>query len=61
MNIKAVGATLFLAYFIFQIWYAVHNKLWGKFDRTSQMIWGGVLLAILLVAGFIFYVINTTV
>jgi hypothetical protein len=60
MDIKIIGSVLFIGIFGFQVWYAIHTKNWGKFDRTSQIVWGSLILICLVIAGGVFALIHSS-
>jgi hypothetical protein len=48
--LKIVAPLLFVAVFGYQLWHMYHTRNWGKFDKTSMLVWGSLLLVIALVA-----------
>jgi len=39
-----------VAVFGYQLWQTFRTRNWGKFDKTSMLVWGSLLLVIGLVA-----------
>ncbi len=35
--------------FSFMVWQMIRTKNWGKFDKTSMIVWGSLLAVIILV------------
>lgn len=55
-TVTTIGGIVVICIFLFELWHAIHTRNWGKFDKTSMIVWGAVLLLILVSVGFVIYI-----
>lgn len=53
-----IGALVF-GFFLFQIWHMIATKNWGKFDRTSALVWGSVGAFVLIIFATLFLIVRS--